>query len=99
MAQRRHDMRAPAPRRGSTARDEARLLRTVVDAAPALLSYWDTAERNVIANEAYARWFGREPDELRGLHLRELLGAEAYEDDREHIRRVLGVFRSASSGT
>jgi PAS domain S-box-containing protein len=61
-----------------------------VDAAPALLSYWDTAERNVFANEAYARWFGREPDELRGLHLRELLGAEAYEDDREHIRRVLG---------
>jgi DNA-binding NarL/FixJ family response regulator len=54
-----------------------------------LLSYWSADERNVFANEAYARWFGRAPGEMLGLHLRDLLGEEAYDDDGEHIRGVL----------
>jgi DNA-binding NarL/FixJ family response regulator len=66
-----------------------RLLRKVVDATPVLLSYWGADERNLFANEAYARWFGRSPDDLKGLDLRELLGDDAYDDDREHVRAVL----------
>jgi hypothetical protein len=50
VAQRRNGPSAPARRPGSIVRDEARLLRTVLDATPALLSYWDADERNVFAN-------------------------------------------------
>ena len=90
MAQRRDRFSAPAPgpAPGVTG-DEVRLLRTVLDATPDLLSYWDADERNVFANRAYARWFGRAPEELLGAHLREVLGVEAYEDDQEHITGVL----------
>jgi len=72
-----------------TVEDVSRRLRMVLDATPALLSYWGPDEANVFANEAYARWFGRSPADLRGVPLRDLLGAEAYEDDRDHIRSVL----------
>ncbi|HVM66154.1 MAG TPA: LuxR C-terminal-related transcriptional regulator [Acidimicrobiales bacterium] len=76
-------------RRPSDDGDEA-VARVVADAVPALLSYWGVDERNVFANEAYARWFGMTPADLRGRHLREVLGQELYDDDREHIRAVLG---------
>jgi DNA-binding NarL/FixJ family response regulator len=62
----------------------------VLDATHVQLSYWTADERNVVANEAFARLFGRTPDDLRGLHLRDVLGSEAYDDDLEHIRGVLG---------
>jgi DNA-binding NarL/FixJ family response regulator len=90
MAQSRDSASGPSPRGGlGTAEEEVRLLRGVVDATPGMLSYWGPDERNLFANQACARWFGRSPAELRGLHLHDLLGAEAYEDDRQHITGVL----------
>jgi PAS domain S-box-containing protein len=90
MLRRREDPSTPAAQPGlGIAGDDERLLRKVLDATPTLLSYWGADERNLFANKAYARWFGRSPSDVRGLHLRELLGAEAYDDDREHVRGVL----------
>jgi PAS domain S-box-containing protein len=73
----------------SAARQGGGALRTLADALPVLLSYWDVDERNVFANEAYARWFGMRPGDVRGRHLREVLGPEAYGDDRGHVKGVL----------
>jgi PAS domain S-box-containing protein len=56
---------------------------------PALLSYWGADERNVFANRAYARWLGMGPADVRGRHLRDVLGQEAYDDYRVPIRGVL----------
>lgn len=50
-------------------------LRRIVDSIPAMVAYWDTAQRCVFANRAYERWFGVTPELLIGRTLQELLGA------------------------
>ena len=74
---------------GPAAPEEARLLRQLVDNIPAMASYWDRDLRNVIANRAFVDYFGMTPDELRGRHLRELLGEELYELNRADLEAVL----------
>jgi PAS domain S-box-containing protein len=63
-------------------------LRAVAGAAPTMLAYWGADRRNVAANEAYLHWYGFSASEMRGLHLREVLGAELYE---EALPRVEGA--------
>jgi PAS domain S-box-containing protein len=58
--------------------DEVRLLRGLFDHLPAMIAYWDRDLRNVIANEAYVEWFGFKPSEMRGVHIREVLGERVY---------------------
>ena len=69
--------------------DEARLLRQLVDNIPAMVSYWDRDLRNVIANQAYVEYFGITPAEMRGRHIRDLLGEELYELNRADLEAVL----------
>ena len=65
-------------------------LEDVLDAVPNPVSLWDTDLRNVYANRAaYARWFGRSPDELRGMHSSELLGPELYALNEPYQQRCL----------
>jgi PAS domain-containing protein len=54
-------------------------LRTIVDALPAMIGYWDTQLCNQFANKAYSQYFPCDPEALRGLHIRELLGEKIYE--------------------
>lgn len=65
--------------------DEARLLRKLVDNVPALVAYWDQDRRNVVANDGYREWFGLSPEEIRGRHMREVLGEEVYAKNLPHI--------------
>jgi PAS domain S-box-containing protein len=53
-------------------------LRELIDALPSLVAYVDVAGFNRYANAAAARWLGRPPDQVVGVHLRELLGEEGY---------------------
>lgn len=69
--------------------EEARRLRTLVDHLPALVAYWDRDARNVLANQAYVEWFGRSPAQMRGLHIREVLGEEVYALNLPHITAAL----------
>lgn len=41
---------------------------------PAMIAYWDAEEKCVFSNEAYREWFGKSPDEMVGMSLKELLG-------------------------
>ncbi|MBA3741718.1 GGDEF domain-containing protein [Sporichthya sp.] len=68
---------------------EQALLRSVLDNVPAPIAYWDRARRNVVANRAYLDWFGRTPEQARGLHIREVLGEVLYRRSRPHIDGVL----------
>jgi diguanylate cyclase (GGDEF)-like protein/PAS domain S-box-containing protein len=54
------------------------LLRRLIDRLPAMLAYWDADKRNVVANEAYVSWFGFRPQDMVGLHIRDVLGQEVY---------------------
>ncbi len=55
-----------------------RRLRLFFDRVPALASCWDRGLRLIVANEAYRTWFGLDPDEIEGLHMKEVLSPEDY---------------------
>ena len=64
-------------------------LRFAANAVPALMSYVDKNVRYTWANESYHRWFGYSPDEVRGRHVRDVLGEVAWEQLRPYIERAL----------
>lgn len=68
---------------------DARRLRVFIDSLPALIGYWDRNCRNVIANEAYIEYFGMTPGEIRGLHMRDVLGEDVYALNLPYIQGVL----------
>lgn len=61
----------------------------MLNALPALVGYWDSDLRNQMANEAYVEFFGTSPEEMRGIHIRDLLGPELYEQNRPYIEGAL----------
>ena len=64
-------------------------LRAVLNGIPAMVGYWDAGLRSRLANDAYCEWFGIEPQQLNGMHVREVLGDVAFEATRPLIERVL----------
>ena len=73
----------------STADTDVRLLQALFEQLPAMVAYWDSQKRNVIANHAYVEWFGIGPDDMRGIHIREVLGEEVYAKNLPFIEGVL----------
>ncbi|MBI5338655.1 MAG: sensor domain-containing diguanylate cyclase [Mycolicibacterium rufum] len=69
--------------------DETSQLRRFIDSLPALVGYWDRERRNVIANAAYLEYFGMTPGQIRGRHIREVLGEAVYALNLPHIDGVL----------
>ncbi len=61
----------------------------MLNALPALVGYWDSDLRNRMANNAYIEFFGKSPEEIRGTHIRELLGPEIYEQSLPYIEGAL----------
>lgn len=57
---------------------------------PALWPYWDEDLRTQVANAAYLEWFGVAPEDMKGMHIRDLLGTEIYEKNLRYIRAALG---------
>ena len=74
---------------GSPPDEEARRLQVLFDGLPALVGYWDTDLRNVIANEAYAEWFGISPEKMKGLHIREIIGEDVFARSGPVMRKAL----------
>lgn len=67
-----------------------RLVRGVIDSVPGLVAYWDSSLRCVYANNAYQDWFGKTQEQMRGIHIKELLGPELYAKNEPYI---LGALR------
>lgn len=65
------------------------LLRTVADAIPRLVVVYDRDLRCRFVNSMAREWFGKPPGEIVGLHLREILGPQVFEAQREQIAAVL----------
>lgn len=65
------------------------MLRQLVDASPALVSYVDSDGRFRLANRAFENWLGSSRNALYGRHLRDVLGEGPYESVRGHIERAL----------
>ncbi len=64
-------------------------LQAMLNALPALVSYWDANLRNRLANEQYLEFFGQTPQQIRGAHVRDVLGPELYEQNRPFIEAAL----------
>lgn len=64
----------------------------VVNHISAMVAYWDTNQRCVFANSAYREWFGRTPEEMVGISMRELLGP-LYEKNLPYIEAALRGFK------
>lgn len=69
--------------------ESARRQKLINDAAPALISYLDTEMRYRVANKAYGSWFGVDPRTIAGMHMRELMGEEAFNRVRPHAEAAL----------
>ncbi|MEP9356006.1 PAS domain S-box protein [Xanthobacter sp. KR7-65] len=66
-----------------------RMLRTVLDAVPSMIGYWDKNLVNLEANKAYHDWFGLPPGALRGMRMQDLLTDGIFEENEPQISRVL----------
>ena len=70
-------------------RSHDRMLRQLVDASPAMVSYVDSDGRFRLTNRAFEKWLGATRDDLYGRHLREVLGEGPFEAIRGHVERAL----------
>lgn len=77
------------PKEGRRFSDSPESIRGILNALPALVGYWDKDLRNRMANDAYVEFFGKTPEEMRGMHIRDVLGPEIYAESLPHIEKVL----------
>jgi PAS domain S-box-containing protein len=64
-------------------------LKRVFDGVPAMIGHWDRNFININANQAYTEYFGRTPEEIKGMSLRELLGEERFQKDIFNLQKTL----------
>ena len=64
-------------------------LQTFIDHTPALVMYWDADLRNRFANRASAEWFGQTPQQIRGKHIAEVIGAARFAELEARLASVL----------
>ncbi len=70
------------------ARQEA-FMSLVADNVAGMVSYWNHDQRNRFANTGFAQWFGRPASEMAGMHMEEVMRADAYRVDKPHIEAAL----------
>jgi diguanylate cyclase (GGDEF)-like protein/PAS domain S-box-containing protein len=64
-------------------------LRAILNSLPAMVGYWDADLRNHMANDAYSVFVGRTPEQMRGIHIRDVLGPERFPLHHPHMLRAL----------
>lgn len=64
-------------------------VQSVLNGIPGMVGYWDRELRNCLSNDAYGEWFTVDTQQMRGLHIREVLGEDLYAANLEYITNVL----------
>jgi PAS domain S-box-containing protein len=65
-------------------------LKAVTNNIPGLVAYWDAELYCEFANSAYKEWFGKTPEQMIGLHIRDFLGPELFSKNEKFIMAALG---------
>ena len=73
----------------ATLRQSEQKYRVITDVIPSLVAFVDTEERYQFANAAYDRWFGLDPESLKGRALKDILAPEAYAVVSPNLARAL----------
>ena len=63
-------------------------LRAVTTAIPTLVSFFDADLICRFANDYHREWFGRSPESLVGIHMRDFIGAETFAARGPYVARV-----------
>jgi len=66
-----------------------RELKSIVDAIPGIVGYWDETQMNRFANRIYESWMDVEQGGLYGRTLRSVVGDKVYDEVREHVEGAL----------
>jgi len=66
-----------------------RRLQRIADSIPALIGYWNTELRCEFANDAYRAYSGLTPQQMIGLHFREVLGEKLFTMNSPHAYAAL----------
>jgi PAS domain S-box-containing protein len=64
-------------------------LHFIVNQAPVLIGFWDNQLKNQFGNNVYSTWFGKTPQQIKGLHIRHVLGDEVYRQYLSEINDAL----------
>lgn len=64
-------------------------LGAILNNLSAMVGYWDKDQRNQFGNSAYASWFGTNPSQMQGMHIREVIGEALYQQNLSFIEGVL----------
>ena len=70
--------------------ESEQFLKTLTEALPGMVGYWDQDLRCRFANHAYQAYFGRDTQELLGATIQEVLGEEVFLKNEPYIRAALG---------
>lgn len=66
-----------------------RFLRMLTDHLPGMVGYWTDELRCGFANCSYLEWFGKTPEEMRGIQIRDLMGEELFHKNEPYMRAAL----------
>lgn len=55
----------------------------------AMVAYWDINQTCIFSNDAHQQWFGKSPEQMRGMTIIELLGPAIYKRNLPHLLAVL----------
>jgi diguanylate cyclase (GGDEF)-like protein/PAS domain S-box-containing protein len=64
-------------------------IRAITDALPAMVGYWDGDLICRFANKPYLEWFGKSPEAIIGISMRDLLGESLFTLNECYIRGAL----------
>ncbi len=78
-----------ATRKNRSLIESERFSKKIADHVPGVLGYWDNDLRSRFSNKHYLDWFGRTPEQMRGIRVQELLGEEAFALSEPFIRHAL----------
>lgn len=64
-------------------------LRSITDALPALIAYVDRHKFYQFTNRTYEKWFGSSLSDKRSIHMKDILGKNFYQKNRQYIESAL----------
>lgn len=64
-------------------------MRTLTDTIPGMVGYWTDELRCTFANKGYLDWFGKTPEQMRGIRIQDLMGEDLFRKNAPFIRAAL----------
>ena len=66
-----------------------RFMRKLIDVLPGMVGYWDNDLRCGFANRAYQEWFGKTPEQMKDIHIHDLMGDGLFKRNEQFITAAL----------